>query len=590
MLISEVYERYDEYLKENNAMDFDDLLMKCYELLSEHEDVREYYANKFRYIHVDEFQDTNAIQFDILKLLASKWKNVFVVGDDDQSIYGWRGADIRNILDFGKSFPDAKVYKLEQNYRSTQEILDCANRLIKNNASRSDKSLFTDSGKGTPVEYNLYSSDYEEVDSVISKITTLKRSMGYKNKDFAILVRNNSLTRLFEKNLTKTGIKYRVYGGFKFYDRKEILDVLAYLRILVNPRDNEAVMRVINFPKRGIGDTTVEQIASFAEQSGESMIDVIDRIEDTDLGSAVKAKVGVFRDLISDLRFHQNKMSLADFCEYLVKKVGFEQFYCASEKLEDEDRWGNIEQFLIEVQEREEEELTLVEFLHSVQLNTELDKNDDDADTVTVSTMHAVKGLEFPVVFVVACEEGIIPSSQSLKETNGVDEERRVMYVALTRAQKLLFISAVKGFRVKFARNEAALPSRFMNEAHGTPLVPPKQNPWQRHDYESRSYRKWDEEKNSNIPTYSYQPQQKSSFFQNYKPQIQVASKIASAPSKQSVDTSAFHAGVKVKHKKFGEGTVLIVEGSGSSAAVTVAFKGLGIKKFSLAVAPLEII
>lgn len=592
MIISEVYERYDEYLKENNAMDFDDLLMKCYQLLSECEEARDYYANKFRYIHVDEFQDTNAIQFDILKLLASKWHNVFAVGDDDQSIYGWRGADVRNILDFGKSYPDAKIYKLEQNYRSTQEILDSANRLIKNNTTRSDKSLFTDSGKGAPVEYNLYSSDYEEVDNVVSKILSLKRSKGYKNKDIAILVRNNSLTRLFEKNLTKMGIKYRVYGGFKFYDRKEILDVLAYLRILVNPRDNEAVMRVINFPKRGIGDTTVEQIAAYAEQENTSMSEVIENIDrNSDFGAAVKTKVGVFRDLIADLKYKQSELPLADFCEYLVKKVGFEQYYSASDKLEDEDRWGNIEQFLVEVQERSEDDLSLIEFLHSVQLNTEIDKDDVDTDTVTVSTMHAVKGLEFPVVFVVACEEGIIPSSQSLREANGVDEERRVMYVALTRAQQLLFISAVKGFRVKFARNEAALPSRFMSEAHGTPIVPPKQtqNPWQSQAFERRSYRAWDEETNSNIPSYPYQSQQKKTFFQPTKPQIQVTGSqqnIKSSP----VDVSKFRAGIKVRHKKFGEGTVLIVEGSGNSATVTVAFKGLGIKKFVLSVAPLEII
>ncbi len=591
MVISEVYERYDEYLKENNAMDFDDLLMKCKELLSEHDDVREYYANKFRYIHVDEFQDTNGIQFEILKLLGSKWNNVFVVGDDDQSIYGWRGADIRNILDFNKFYPDAKVYKLEQNYRSTQSILDSANRLIKNNNARSDKSLFTEGDKGQAVEYSLYATDYEEVDSVIGKIMSLKRSKGYKNNDFAILVRNNSLTRLFETNLGKMGILYRVYGGFKFFDRKEILDVLAYLRILVNPYDGEAIMRVINMPKRGIGDTTVEQIAEFAEQKGISMFDVVSEIDKMPLSSGVKQKVAVFRDLIYDLKYAQANMTFSKFCQYLVTKVGFESFYRLTGKEEDENRWANIEEFLTFVDENYDEEVSLEEFLHTVQLNTDKGDEQEDDDRVTIATMHAVKGLEFPVVFIVACEEGIIPSSQSLREANGVDEERRVMYVAVTRAQEMLYVSAVRGFRRKYNRNEAASPSRFMSEAKGTPLVPPKENPWVRQSFDRyASYRRYDDDE-GNIPSYPYPTQQKKSYYQTEKPQIQVRSAAAQTESAPAAkDVSAYHAGVKVKHKKYGIGTVLIVEGAGASATVTVAFKDLGIKKFALSVAPLEIV
>ncbi len=620
MTISEVYERYDEYLKENNAMDFDDLLMKCKELLSDHPDVREYYSSKFRYIHVDEFQDTNGIQFEILKMLGEKWNNVFVVGDDDQSIYGWRGADIRNILDFNKYYPNAKVFKLEQNYRSTQAILDCANRLIKNNNARSGKSLFTDGDVGQAVEFNLYASDYEEVDSVIGKISSLKRGKGYKNNDFAILVRNNSLTRLFETNFSKMGIKYRVFGGYKFFDRKEILDVLAYLRILVNPYDGEAIMRVINMPKRGIGDTTVEQVSEYAAQKGISLFDAITEIDNLPFSGGVKQKIKQFRDLIFDLKFAQNSMDLSEFCQYLVKKVDFENYYRSTGKEEDENRWANIEEFLTYVEENYSEEDKLEEFLHTVQLNTDREEEEDDKDRVTIATMHAVKGLEFPVVFIVACEDGIIPSSQSLREANGVDEERRVMYVAVTRAQELLFISAVKGFRRKYNRNESAMPSRFMSEAKGTPVVPPKDNPWQRPGFERYvSYRQYDEEYESNIPKYPYPMQQKSGGYsygqhgystsarssntgysyptqQNsigygQKPQIQVTSAAsASTSGANKKDLSLYHAGVKVRHKKFGLGTVLIVEGTGNSATVTVAFKDLGIKKFALAVAPLEIV
>ena len=589
MLISEIYERYDQYLKENNAMDFDDLLMKCYELLADHPDVRAYYADKFRYIHVDEFQDTNGIQFEILKLLASKWNNVFVVGDDDQSIYGWRGADVRNILDFNKTYPNAKTYKLEQNYRSTQAILDNANRLIKNNTVRSEKTLFSDGEKGKAVEYSLYSTDYEEVDNVISKINGLKRINGYQNKDFAILVRNNALTRLFETNLGKMGIKYKVFGGFKFFDRKEILDVLAYLRILVNPYDGDAIMRVINMPKRGIGDTTVEQIAELAAQKSASLFDIVVDIDSMPFSAGVKQKVSAFRDLIFDLKRAQNSMELPQFCEYLVKKVGFELYYRSTGKDEDENRWDNIEEFLTYVAENYEEESTVEDFLHTVQLNTEKSEDESDDDFLTIATMHAVKGLEFPVVFIVACEEGVIPSSQSLREANGVDEERRVMYVAMTRAKELLYVSAVKGFRRKYNRNEAAMPSRFMSEAKGTPVAVPKANPWQKTSYEKYgSYRYRDEEEN--IPSYPYPMQQTKAVSYQAKPQIQVAGAMPDPASAQKKDLSGFRAGAKVRHKKYGVGTVLIVEGSGNTSTVTVAFKDLGIKKFSLAIAPLELI
>ena len=589
MLISEIYERYDQYLKENNAMDFDDLLMKCYELLADHPDVRAYYADKFRYIHVDEFQDTNGIQFEILKLLASKWNNVFVVGDDDQSIYGWRGADVRNILDFNKTYPNAKTYKLEQNYRSTQAILDNANRLIKNNTVRSEKTLFSDGEKGKAVEYSLYSTDYEEVDNVISKINGLKRINGYQNKDFAILVRNNALTRLFETNLGKMGIKYKVFGGFKFFDRKEILDVLAYLRILVNPYDGDAIMRVINMPKRGIGDTTVEQIAELAAQKSASLFDIVVDIDSMPFSAGVKQKVAAFRDLILELKRAQNSMELPQFCEHLVKKVGFELYYRSTGKDEDENRWDNIEEFLTYVAENYEEESTVEDFLHTVQLNTEKSEDESDDDFLTIATMHAVKGLEFPVVFIVACEEGVIPSSQSLREANGVDEERRVMYVAMTRAKELLYVSAVKGFRRKYNRNEAAMPSRFMSEAKGTPVAVPKANPWQKTSYEKYgSYRYRDEEEN--IPSYPYPMQQTKAVSYQAKPQIQVAGAMPDPTSAQKKDFSGFRAGAKVRHKKYGVGTVLIVEGSGNTSTVTVAFKDLGIKKFSLAIAPLELI
>ncbi len=589
MLISEVYQRYDEVLHENNAMDFDDLLMKCYILLRDNEDVRTYYATKFRYIHVDEFQDTNGIQFEILKLLACKWQNVFAVGDDDQSIYGWRGADIRNILDFDKSFPNAKTHKLEQNYRSTQEILDSANRLIRHNTARSPKALFTESGKGNGVEYNLYSTEYEEVDSVIDQIKKLKRSKGYTNKDFAILVRNNALTRLFEQNLNRNKISYRVYGGFKFFDRKEILDVLAYLKILVNPADTDAIVRVINLPKRGIGDTTVEQMLQYAAQRGETLYDVIMDIAVTDFSVSVKSKIAVFRDLIGALKQQQKLLSFSDFCQELVGMVGFETYYRSTGKEDDLNRWENIEEFLTYVEENYKENTTPEEFLHTVLLNMEKSEEDEDDDTLTLATMHAVKGLEFPVVFIVACEEGTIPSSQSLREDNGVDEERRVMYVAITRARDLLYISAVNGTRRKYNRTETVRPSRFMSEAKGTQLVAEQPfNPWKKAGYRSIVGKGCDREQDE--PTYLTPSYNTKPVSQQPKTQIQLPTSVASATNNAPKDISAYHVGTKVRHKKYGIGTIIIMDGEGNNTTVTVAFKDLGVKKFTLQVAPLEIV
>ncbi len=578
MIISEVYERYEEILKENNAMDFDDLLIKCAELLREHEDVRAYYQNKFKYIHVDEFQDTNEIQFELVKLLSGKWGNVFVVGDDDQSIYGWRGANVRNILDFDKYFPNVKVYKLEQNYRSTQQILDAANRLIKHNKSRSDKELFSSVKDGARVEYLFGSNDYNEVDNVIDRIMQLKRLHGYTNGDFAILVRNNSLTRLFEKNLNSLHIAYKVFGGFKFFDRKEILDVVAYMRLIVNPLDGEALTRIINFPKRGIGDTTVQTLDEYASANGTTLNKVVENIEKVDVvNQGTKNKIAAFNDLINNLADASISMDLVKFAEYLVNMVGFKQAYTASGKEEDETRWENIEEFLRYIKEtaEENEDMDLTEFLQTVALNNEVEET-DDGEYVTIATMHSAKGLEFRVVFVVACEEGILPSSMSMKE-DGIEEERRVMYVAMTRAQERLYISCVKGVRNRFNRVESTMPSRFISEAKGEEFkrnIPERRSSWLEGKYDDYS---------DPIPRES---QMRPSAGDGYK-----HTKMIEEPKKvYNTSADGFVAGAKVKHKKYGIGTVIIVSGSGAGTTATVVFKDLGMKKFSLMNAPLELI
>ena len=580
MLISEVYDAYDRALLENNAMDFDDLLLNCYKLLKKSETAREYYANKFKYIHVDEFQDTNIIQFELLKILSSKWKNIFAVGDDDQSIYGWRGANVRNILDFDRTFPDAKVYKLEQNYRSSQQILDCANRLIHNNKERTQKTLFSEKKDGVKVEYLLSSTDYEEVDKIIMQILSLKRNYGYRNEDFAILVRNNALTRLFETNLKKSGIKYKVYGGFRFFDRKEILDIVAYMRLLVNHKDSEAILRTINFPPRGIGDTTVEKLVSYAGEKGLSLYDVIMDIDYLDFTPAVKSKISVFSSLLAELQRDRSEMSLVDFVAEMIMKIGFERYYRASGKEEDENRWQNIEEFLTYLEENyKDSEISLDEFLQALALDNDAQDEEDELHSVVLATMHAAKGLEFKVVFVVACEEGIIPSAQSLREANGVEEERRIMYVALTRAEERLYVSAVRGVRRKFNRTEPAMPSIFFTEAKGEN---PAYNANSLRSTGYNSYReRYNDEYESAIPSAidfsdkSFTPIKKA--------------ELAPKPKVYNTSTDGFKPGAKVEHKKYGRGTIIVVAGSGNATTVSVAFPGLGVKKFALMNAPLSL-
>lgn len=577
MKICEIYDAYELALKDNNAMDFDDLLIKCLLLFKTNADILEHYQNRFRYIHVDEFQDTNAVQFQLVRILSKKWGNVFVVGDDDQSIYSWRGANIRNILDFDKLFSNVKVYKLLQNYRSTSNILSCANNLIKNNNSRVDKQLFTDTKGGVKVEYNFCASEYKEVDRVIDTIKQLKNYNNYTNKDFAILVRQNALTRLFEINLSKANLYYKVFGSFKFFDRKEIQDIIAYLRVIANPKDSEALLRIINFPARGIGNTTIDSMEAYAKDNNIPLFDVISEIRtNTEFSPAIRSKVGAFSELMNNMSYQLNSQKFCEFVPFLVKTLNLETFYKSTDKEEDENRWENVDEFLKHIEENYNgEDISIDDFLHSVSLNNEVeDKN--DPDFITIATMHAVKGLEFKVVFIIACEEGIIPSLRSTKESNGIEEERRVMYVAITRAQERLFISCVNGERTKFGRREHTMPSRFISEARGEEYrLAQEQEKAQR--YERMD--KYDDDYSTAIP--SAQQIKKIDFVPNVK--------IDNKPVVKTGDTSGYVVGAKVEHKKYGTGTIIIAEGAGLGKTVTVAFKDLGIKKFSVASAPITL-
>lgn len=578
--IAECYERYEQTLKENNAMDFDDLLIKTIDLFQNNQDVLEHYRQRFKYIHVDEFQDTNTSQIEIIKMLSGEENNVFVVGDDDQSIYGWRGANIENILNFEKHFKQIKIHKLTQNYRSTQEILDVANRVIRRNKNRSEKSLFSARGeKGAQTMFNIAFNDHREAEWVVENILNLKYNHNYKNSDIAILVRAGSLTRLFEMKLRDSGIAYKVYGGFRFFDRKEIQDLLAYMRLIVNPLDSEALTRIINFPKRGIGDSTVEALENYCKEKNISLFDGIMDIEsNTALSAAVKSRLSGFKEVLSDFIGAKARLPLYDFCLFLVEKLELEKIYFQSDKQEDVDRWYNIQELLSHVKEYSElnPHAGVEELLQTIALESSPDDEDED-DKLVLGTMHSVKGLEFKAVFVAGCEEGIFPSMLAINEGDkALEEERRVMYVAVTRAKERLFISCAQR-RFRFNREQDYLPSRFLYEAMG----------------EERQ----DELKLSKLQRI------RENIYRN----IDYDNAFSSAPSKQSVlpskpiihlpqekiyntDTDGFESGVKVRHKRYGIGTILVVEGSGKAKTATIMFKDLGVKKFNLSCAPLELV
>ncbi len=583
--VRRLFVRYEELLKDANAMDFDDLLHKLKFLLDNSEEARNFYQNRFRYIHVDEFQDTNKVQYEIVKILQGKWGNLFVVGDDDQSIYGWRGARVDNILNFDKDFPgeEVKVHKLMENYRSTEPILKCANNVICNNKERHQKELFTSKKGGVRVEYYVGWNDHNEAEWVVNQIGTLMRYNGYRNSDFAILVRVNSLTRIFENKLSSARLGYRVIGGFKFFDRKEVQDVVAYMRLVANNRDNEAISRVINFPARGIGDATVEKLENCAMESEIPVFDILLELDKytKKLGNGVVKKVELFRDVVNDLMANST-LPLDEFTEYLVGRVGFEAAYTTTGKEEDYGRWENICEFVNYVKEYHANNPSagIGEFLQTMTLVTESKEELSNPDKITIATMHAVKGLEFRAVFIVGCEEEIFPSSRSIKE-GALEEERRIMYVAVTRAKERLYISCAQK-RYRFNHVMPGMPSRFIEESKGKT----KENPYalygERMAYiEGRGDRPafWDEDKVSDV--------KRIHMGAGTRPHKEVK---AQAPSFVQKDLSGFIGGAKVSHPTYGEGTILVVLGSGKDATATVAFPKLGTKKFILALAPLKLV
>lgn len=560
-----IFRRYTNRLKENNALDFDDLLCKTVELFENNPDVLEYYQNKFRYILVDEYQDTNNIQYRLVAMLAQKYRNLCVVGDDDQSIYKFRGADVTNILDFEKQFRDAKVIKLEQNYRSTQNILDAANEVISNNINRKQKKLWTDRGDGAKIIVRSLNDQIGEAQYINNTIESFVRTGEYKYSDFAILYRTNAQTRSFEENLT---CPYRILAGLRFYDRREIKDLLSYLRVIFNPADDTNLSRIVNVPKRGIGDTTVGKISALAMSVGKSMFDII-----TDPGYAEAigrsySKIASFAQMINEIRSLVNEISVSELIEVILKRTGYLESLVAENAQEAQGRIENIEELKSKAIEYEEkvENPSFEGFLDNISLVSDVDNYDEEQDAVVLMTLHSAKGLEFPVVFMCGMEYGLFPSMMAEMEEGGIEEERRLCYVGITRAKSRLYMTWAR-MRTLYGKTEARMITRFISEISAEHL-----------DIEEPAKRQ----------TYSAgagagaQSKAAPSFGRASVDSIMNAYNLKRASAvNRPLNTSLAAAcdikkGDRVKHKKFGEGLVLSVTDRSDDTALEISFDNVG--------------
>ena len=462
--ISTVYELYQKRLKENNAIDFDDIINYTIKILQENEDVREYYCNKFRYILVDEYQDTNKSQFTLVTILASAYKNITAVGDNDQGIYSFRGADISNILNFEKDFKGTKIIKLEQNYRCTGNILKAANAVIKNNEVKYKKALWTENEEGSLPKVYQAKNEYDEGTYIVEQIEHLKREEYYKYSDFAILYRMNTQSRAIEDILRRENIPYKIIGGLKFYERKEIKDTIAYLRLIQNPNDNLSLRRIINEPKRGIGKTSLDKIEALSNETEISMYEIIKRADEFGL-NRVFLNSREFVNAIEELRAKKDELSVSELIKETLKKSGYTKALELENTIEAENRIENLDEFLTVAIEFEEEEAEngLSQFLEGITLSSDIDNLEEDEDYVTLMTLHSAKGLEFPVVFLVGMEEGIFPGYKSISEPKELEEERRLCYVGITRAKENLFLTCSKQ-RTIFGSTSYNQTSRFLKE------------------------------------------------------------------------------------------------------------------------------
>ena len=602
-LIHDLMTEYEKRLKAMNSLDFDDLLLKTLELLADHPPVLQYYRNRFRYVLVDEYQDTNKAQYEMIRLLTAESRNLCVVGDDDQSIYGWRGADIRNILDFEEDFPDTKVIKLEQNYRSTSNILDAANQLIAHNEGRKDKKLWTEHPQGDRIRVYRASDEHDESMWIARQILAL-RSAGSDYGDTAVLYRTNAQSRLPEEMLMKSGIPYKVFGGQKFYERKEIKDILAYLRVIANPADDLSLTRIINVPKRAIGDTTVQALAEAAADRGLPMYGVLNDPPES-LGSRARANVGSFFGMMTLLGAMKECMGLTEFVDTLIEKTGLEEQYRKEGTEEALDRIENMNEFRNSLREfaESEENATLEGYLENVSLVTDLDRASDERGYVSMMTLHSAKGLEFENVLIPGLEENIFPSMRSVTEEDRLEEERRLMYVGITRAKKRLFLSYAAE-RMTYNQYCHNPPSRFLKEIPARLLdAESGRAPEDRFGSGSRSEARTPYAYGTGgrmparIPAapkgQEAAGKPKLTFRGldlNHIPGVQkgFGTVPSAARSNEASSLKAlFSEGDRIMHPKFGKGTVAEVWGSGKDARIRIRFDSGAEKELALSIAPI---
>ena len=596
--IAELYMEYQKRLKKNNALDFDDLLVKTVELFQSKQEVLEYYQDRFRYIMVDEYQDTNTVQFKLVSLLAAKYRNICVVGDDDQSIYRFRGANIRNILSFEETFPGAKVIKLEQNYRSTKMILDSANEVIRNNTGRKDKTLWTENEVGERPVFREFSSSFEEAEWIVRDIV----KKGGPWKDYAILYRTNAQSRIFEEKCVAYNLPYRLVGGVNFYQRKEIKDVLCYLKTIANGRDDLAVQRIINVPKRGIGAMSVARVNMFAMENDMSFYEALERVQAVPGIGKAALKIGVFTDQISEFRkMLKEETPIKDVIEAILDKTGYRDELKEEGEVEAESRMENIEELINKAVSYWEsaEEPSLSAFLEEVALVADIDSMDESEDRIILMTLHSAKGLEFPYVYLVGMEDGLFPSMMSLMEgPEALEEERRLCYVGITRAEKRLTLTAAKSRMVK-GEMQYARTSRFINEIPDVCLERPDQDDsksgWRKtadayKDLAEEAGLPWAKSADASGKAegghsgrFKDRPSGVSLFGQKsdaYKSPY--ASKTSGTPSSTPAFGKAFTVekpknldyseGDRVHHMRFGDGTVKAITDGGKDFEVTVEF------------------
>ena len=562
--VADIYSRYEQKLQLNNALDFDDLLMLSIKLLQENKEVREKYQDRFDYLLVDEYQDTNHAQYLLTKFLAAKHRNICVVGDADQSIYGWRGADIQNILDFEKDYPDAKVIKLEQNYRSTQIILDAANAVIENNTGRKPKNLWTENKSGADIIYFQAVDERDEARFVIEQLQNLQRTENKKLGDMAILYRTNTQSRIFEEMLIKSGISYNMVGGLKFYERKEIKDIIAYLRVIFNPADSLSLLRIINVPKRGIGDASLAKIQAYAAANNVSLFEAVSNAAAIDgLSSRFVSKLDDLAGIIFELMNLANEAPVEDLIDRVLRDTGYLEELENERTPQAQSRIDNLHELISVAQEfaASEEENNLENFLAHVALVSDIDDTELGEDAITLMTLHSSKGLEFPVVFLVGMEEGLFPHARTLMDETEIEEERRLCYVGITRAKEKLFLSSTK-MRTIYGNTVTYLPSRFLQEIPARLVKTIKR---QERFSALENFKQVSEK-------YSARPQKPASTF---NPHSFMPQKPAAAAGGTG---TRFNTGDRVSHSKWGEGMVVSVKDSPDGQEVKVAFAGAGVR------------